>query len=106
MGATTGGDRPVKFFGRDWTPEEADRWTRHDLVAAILGAFTFVAFTLGGAWAVFGDPRGWAWLAAAVGASLLLWAVIDRKLRAQSLAFQRREEAHKKAVDERNRWED
>lgn len=93
-----------RLLDEEWTPESADRWTVHDLVAAVLSAVSFVAAAAGSAYAVFGDARGWWILGVALGASLLLWAVIDRKLRAQSVAFRRREEAHKDVVEDRQRW--
>ena len=95
----------MKLFEVEWTPESADRWTLHDLAAALLSPFIFFLFTIGSLWAVFGNPVGWFFLAMAVGASLLLWAIIDRKLKVQSVAFRQREQEHKDAVDERNRWE-
>jgi len=95
----------MRLFGEPWTPETADTWTRHDLLAAVLSATVFVAVALGATWTFIGNPRGWAWLGLALGASLLLHAIIERKLQAQSEAFRRHEKAHKQAVDDRNRWE-
>ncbi|HLE46873.1 MAG TPA: hypothetical protein VI818_01145 [Candidatus Thermoplasmatota archaeon] len=96
----------MRLFEERWTPESADRWTRHDVIAAIISPLIFVATAAGSAWAILGDLRGWFLLAAALGGSLLLWAIIDRKLRAQSVAFAERENAHKETIEDRQTWED
>lgn len=95
----------MKLLGQAWTPEAADRWTVHDFLASALSAVAFVAFALGATWAAVGQTRGWLWMAVALGASLLMFAVIDAKLKAQSVAFEAHEASVKRDVDERNRWE-
>jgi hypothetical protein len=94
----------MTLLENDWTPETADQWTRHDLIASILSPLVYILATIGGAYAVFGNPLGWWLLTMAVALSLMLWAIIDRKLRVQSIAFAKHEEEHKEIVEERNRW--
>jgi len=96
----------LKLLGEAWTPASADRWTYHDLVVAVLSPLVFVATAAGTMYAVLGSPRGWFLLGAALGGGLLVWAIIDGKLRAQSIAFREREEAHKASLEERQTWEE
>jgi hypothetical protein len=95
----------MRLFEEQWTPESADRWTRHDVIASILSAFSYFALALGSLWAIVGRASGYWLMASAVGASLTLWAVVDKKLKAQSKAFEAREQEHSDAVEDRQRWE-
>ncbi|MBI2077621.1 MAG: hypothetical protein HYT80_04505 [Euryarchaeota archaeon] len=95
----------MRLVGEPWTPASADRWTYHDLIVSILSPLAFVATAAGSVYVALGEARGWFLLAAALGLGLLIWAIIDRKLRAQSEAFREREEAHKARLEDRQTWE-
>ncbi|MDX1644688.1 MAG: hypothetical protein R3244_10060, partial [Thermoanaerobaculia bacterium] len=99
--------RPVHgLFQRDWTPEEADEWTRHDVVAAVLSSICYVLVAVGVAGALLLRPWGFACLVVSMLCAWLMFRVIDPKLRALSLAFEGDQAGYLDRVNERTRWKE
>jgi hypothetical protein len=95
----------MSLFKSDWTPEEADRWTRHDLLACLFGVLAFVLVTLGVAGSLLLQAWGYLSLGLAVVFTWLTFRVIDPKLRVLSRAFEDKQAAYLADVERRNRWE-
>ncbi len=49
----------MAFIRRKWTPEDADEWTKEDLIASILSVLTYVTLSIGLALALFGMWQGY-----------------------------------------------
>ena len=95
----------MSLFRTNWTPEEADRWTRHDLLACLFGVLAFVLVTVGVAGSLLLQPWGYGCLALAAVFTWLTFKVIDPKLRALSGDFERKQAEYLDAVERQNRWE-
>ena len=95
----------MRLFKRDWTAEEADRWTRHDLLASIFGVLAFVCVTLGVAGSLLLQLWGFVTLGLAVLFTWLTFKVIDPKITALSDAFEERQAEYLETVEKQNRWE-
>ena len=95
----------MSLFRTDWTPEEADRWTRHDLLACLFGVLAFVLVTLGTAGTLLLQPWGYVCLFLSAVFTWLTFRVIDPKLRTLSQAFEERQAEFLEKVERRNRWE-
>lgn len=93
------------LFHRDWTPEEADEWTRHDVVAAALSAGVYLLVALGVAGTLLLRAWGFACLAASALCAWLMFKVIDPKLKAMSVAFAKAQEGYLEDVERTTRWE-
>ncbi len=100
-----GGHRRLGLFSRDWTPEEADEWTRHDVVAAALSSACYLLVAVGVAGALLLRPWGFVCLLASIVCGWLMFRVIDPKLKAMSVAFEGRQAGYLERVDRKTRWE-
>ncbi len=90
---------------RDWKPEEADMWTSHDVVAAVLSAACYLLVAVGVAGTLLLKTWGFVCLAASVLCAWAMFRVIDPKLRALSVAFEHAQEGYLERVERRTRWE-
>lgn len=95
----------MSLFKTDWTADEADRWTSHDLFACIFGVLAFVTVTLGVAGSLLLQVWGYVTLGLSVVFTWLTFKVIDPKLRTLSKAFEERQTEFLEHVERQNRWE-
>jgi hypothetical protein len=95
----------MKFLTKDWAAHDADRWTRHDLLASLFGVMAFVFVTVGVAGALLLQTWGFITLGLAVVFTWLTFKVIDPKLRALSREFEDKQAEYLDAMERRNRWE-
>ena len=89
----------------DWKPGQADEWSVHDLLAAALAVVSYTMVAIGTAGALL--LRAWGFVALVVGvvSVVLMYAVIDPKLRAMSTAFAERQDEYLRHVERTTRWE-
>ena len=95
----------MSLFTKRWTAQEADRWTRHDLLACVFGVLAFVLATVGVAGSLLLQTWGFIALALSVLFAWLTFKVIDPKLRALSSGFEKKQARYLDAVERYNRWE-
>ncbi len=95
----------MELWRKDWSPDQADEWTVHDLLASILSVVAYMLTAIGVAGALL--LRAWGFVALIVGivCVVLMYRVIDPKLRAMSEAFAKRQDEFLKHVDKTTRWE-
>jgi hypothetical protein len=94
------------LFKKDWSPEEADEWTKHDLVASVFSALTFVFVAVGLSGALLLRAWGFAALILGVGCCWVMYRTIGPKLRAMSIAFEQKQGGYLERVDKSTRWEE
>ena len=94
------------WFSRDWTPAEADAWTRHDAGAAALSAACYLLVAVGVAGALLLRVWGFIALAASAICAWVMFRMIDPKLRALSAAFEANQARHLARVERATRWEE
>jgi len=95
----------MSLFKRNWTAEDADRWTAHDFFACLFGVLAFVLVTLGIAGTLLLQTWGFVTLGLAVLCTWLTFRVIDPKLRALSESFEEKQAGFLDSVEKQNRWE-
>jgi UPF0716 family protein affecting phage T7 exclusion len=93
------------IFEKNWTPEQADEWTVHDLIACVLSVVSYVLVAVGSAAALLLLVWGFVALAIGIICMVLMYRVIDPKLRAMSKAFAKRQQQYLEQVDKAVRWE-
>jgi len=95
----------MELSRKDWSPDQADEWTIHDLLASLLSVVAYMLTAIGVAGALL--LRVWGFVALVVGivSVVLMYRVIDPKLRAMSEAFAKRQDEFLKHVDKTTRWE-
>jgi len=95
----------VSLFRTNWTPDEADRWTVHDLLACVFGVLAFFLVSVGVAGSILLRPWGFLTLALSAVFAWLTFRVIDPKLRTLSNAFEQKQPGYLDDVERHNRWE-
>jgi hypothetical protein len=90
---------------RDWTPEEADGWTKHDVVAAVLSSLCYLLVAVGVAGTLLFEIWGLVSLLASIVCAWWMFRVIDPKMKAMSLAFEGNQAGYLERVERRTRWE-
>ena len=91
---------------REWTPEEADEWTKEDWVAIVLAPLAYIALMLGIAFSILAMPVGYVILAAGAVLTALMHLVIDPKLRAVSEEYEKRQREYLEELERIERWEE
>ena len=98
------GRRPL--IQRRWTEEEACEWTREDWIAIILSPLIYALVMIGVAYLFLGRLSGiWMTLLAVLLALLLYW-VIDPKLKAVSIEYEQKQAAYLDELERGLRWEE
>jgi Na+/proline symporter len=90
---------------RSWTAEAADRWTREDVIAALLSFLAYVLLIIGGTLALLGSVTGYVTLVAGVATAALMYWVIDPKLRAVSADYEAKQKEYVERLEAIARWE-
>lgn len=95
----------MDLFHERWSPEQADEWTIHDLLAGVLAVISYTLTAVGTAGALL--LRTWGFVALIIGVlcTILMYLIIDPKLRAMSKAFAERQDEYLKHVERTTRWE-
>ncbi len=96
----------MKLFKKDWTPEEADEWTSHDFWASFLGVLAYILIAVGIIGSFFLQLWGFAAVVLALVLSLVVFFIIDPKLKAMSKSFDKKQAGYLKKMEQTNRWED
>jgi membrane protein implicated in regulation of membrane protease activity len=95
----------MAWIKRKWTAKEADEWTREDLFACIFSCICYVALAIGVALSVLLMWQGYVTLVVAIIALLLMYYVIDPKLRAISTEYEKKQKAYLEELEKTEKWE-
>jgi Na+/proline symporter len=98
-----GSGRPL--IRRSWTPEDADEWTREDWIAIVLSPIVFAFFMIGVAQLVLLQPSGLVLTLLGAFLSIVIYWVIDPKLRAVSQEYEAKQVQYLEVLERRLHWE-
>jgi len=96
----------MAFIRRNWTAETADNWTKEDWFAITLSALSYVLLTVGTALSFLLLPIGFLILAVGIVVTLLMYWIIDPKLKVVSSEYEKKQKEYLKHIEEVQRWED
>ena len=94
------------FIKREWTPHEAEEWTKEDWIAIILSPFCYIFLCLGLALSIFLIPMGFVYLVIGIIMTILMFYTIDPKLKAISTRYEKKQREYLKDLEKIQRWED
>ncbi|MGW8179411.1 MAG: hypothetical protein ACWGQW_11725 [bacterium] len=94
------------WIRREWTPHEADEWSKEDWIAVVLSPFCYVFVTMGFAMTLFLQPLGYLLLVVGIVATVFVFWVIDPKLSALSSSYEKKQREYLKDLEQIQRWED
>jgi len=95
----------MSLFRKDWTPADADEWTIHDLLASVLSVASYFLVAVGVAGALLLKVWGFVALAAGLVSIVLMFLIIDPKLKAMSRGFEKKQQKFLEHLDKTTRWE-
>ena len=94
------------LFRQSWSPDEAEEWTVHDLWASILSVACYILTAIGVAGSLLVQVWGFIALAGGICAAVLMFFIIDGKLRVMSEHFEKKQQQYLDHVDKTTRWEE
>jgi hypothetical protein len=96
----------MKFIRRHWTAAAADNWSKEDWIAILFSALAYILLTVGSALTLLLIPVGFVILGLGIIFSLLMYWVIDPKLRSISTEYEKHQEAYLQNLEAIQKWED
>lgn len=93
------------FIRRDWTPKEADEWRKEDWIAILLSVLSYTTLTVGSALSFLLLPIGFIVLGIGIILTLLMYWVIDPKLRMISQEYEKKQKDYLKHLEDIQKWE-
>ncbi len=91
---------------KKWDPARAEEWTGHDVWASVFSVFSYLLITVGVAGSLLLRWWGFAALAGGIVCAVLMFLVIDPKLRTISEEFEMKEKEYLGRMEQITRWED
>ncbi len=95
----------MSLIRRKWTPEAADEWTKEDWLAMVLSVFSYITLTVGVALSFLLLASGFIILLAGIIITLLMYWVIDPKLKTISNEYEKKQKEYLLKLEDIQRWE-
>jgi len=96
----------MPFIRREWTPKEAEEWTREDTLAVIISPLVYVLLMVGTALAVM--LRWYGFVILGLGVILMLYMIwiINPKLSSVSEGYEKKQKEYIDALERKIKWEE
>ena len=96
----------MAFIKRQWTPSEADEWSKEDWITIILAPIAYILIAVGVAGTFLLLTWGFITLALAIGTTALFHWIIDPKLKKISQEYEKRQKDYLLELERSTRWEE
>jgi hypothetical protein len=96
----------MPFIRRQWTPKEADEWTREDTIAVIISPLVYILLMVGTALSMLVMWQGFVILAAGVILMLVMIRIINPKLSSVSEAYEKKQKGYIEELERTIKWEE
>lgn len=96
----------MAWIKRKWTAEEADRWTKEDVLVFIISPLIYFLLALGGVLSLLLLWYGWVILGCAVVLLFVMIRIIDPKLKSLSEDYEKKQKRYLEDVEKISRWEE
>lgn len=93
------------FICRQWTAKEADEWRKEDWIAIVLSVLSYITLAIGSALSFLLLPIGFLVLGIGIVITLLMYWVIDPKLKTISEEYEKKQKDYLKQIEEIQKWE-
>ncbi len=90
---------------RKWTPEEAEEWTKEDVLVWILSPLSYFLLSVGSALSLFLIPSGFWLLGLGVLVTFLLFYIADPKLKVISGEYEKKQKEYLERLERITKWE-
>ncbi|MBI66238.1 MAG: hypothetical protein CMG65_00365 [Candidatus Marinimicrobia bacterium] len=95
----------MSFINREWTPENADEMHKEDWLAIFFSVVSYIALMVGAAMSALLIPIGFVILIIGILSALIMYWIIDPKLRAISAEYEKNEKDYLLQLEEIQKWE-
>ena len=95
----------MPIIQREWTPESADEMHKEDWFAIIFSVISYIALLIGTAMSALLIPLGFFILIIGILAAIIMYWIIDPKLRAISSEYEKQEKDYLLKLEEIQKWE-
>ncbi len=96
----------MAFIKRDWTPKEADEWTKEDTITVIISPLIYVLIMIGVALSIMLIKIGFVMLAVGIVLLLVMIYIINPKLSAISEGYEEKQKHYLEELEKKVRWEE
>jgi len=96
----------MALIKRNWTPAEADEWTKEDLYACIFAVLSYILLTIGTALSFLLLTVGFIILAGGIAASLIMFWIINPKLKVISADYEQKQKEYLIQLEKSVKWEE
>ena len=96
----------MSFIRREWTPREADEWTKEDTITVIVSPLIYMMILVGGAMSALMMPAGFAILALGIALLVFMARIINPKLSAISKGYEEKQKEYIEELERKIRWEE
>jgi len=93
------------FIKREWTPYEADKWTKEDWIAIVLSPISYAMLMIGTALSLFLLTIGFVILIAGIIITVIMFYVIDPKLSKISDEYEKKQKHYIEELEKNANWE-
>ena len=96
----------MSWLKKEWTAQEADRWTKEDYLTFIISPLVYILVLLGVAFSLLLLWYGWVILGASVILLVIMIKIIDPKLKAISEDYEIKQKKYLEDLEKIARWEE
>lgn len=90
---------------RQWTAKDADEWRKEDWIAIVLSVLSYIFLSIGSALSFLLLPVGFVVLGIGIVFTLLMYWVIDPKLKVISEEYEKKQKDYLLQIEEIQKWE-
>ena len=95
----------MQIIKREWTPESADEMHKEDWFAIVFSVIAYISLMVGTAMSALLIPTGFFILIIGILATIIMYWIIDPKLRAISSEYEKQEKDYLLKLDEIQKWD-
>jgi len=96
----------MSWFKKQWTPEEADNWTKEDYISFVLSPLIYILIAIGVAFCLLLRWYGWVILGISGVLLVIMLKIIDPKLKAISEDYEEKQKQYLEELEKITRWEE
>ena len=95
----------MQIIKREWTPESADEMHKVDWFAIVFSVIAYISLMVGTAMSALLIPTGFFILIIGILATIIMYWIIDPKLRAISSEYEKQEKDYLLKLEEIQKWD-
>ena len=96
----------MAIIRRDWTPSDADEWTKEDWYVIVISPLAYATLTVGVALSLLLQPIGYVLLVAGIVLTIVMHWIVDPKLKVVSGEYEKRQREYLEELERKARWEE